>query len=72
VPDHAAASGYAQARALGFEIVLDSTIECSDGRPYPALTDFGAASVGTLSIRRFMRPVCHQNMPADPLPDDFN
>jgi 2,5-dioxopentanoate dehydrogenase len=47
-------------------------MECSDGRPYPALTDFGAASVGTLSIRRFMRTVCHQNMPADPLPDDFN
>jgi hypothetical protein len=29
-------------------------------------------SVGTLAIRRFLRPVCYQNMPAELLPDDFN
>ena len=28
------------------------------GGPYPASTNFGATSVGTLAIRRFMRPVC--------------
>jgi NADP-dependent aldehyde dehydrogenase len=33
------------------------------GGPYPASTNFGATSVGTLAIRRFMRPVCYQNMP---------
>lgn len=33
------------------------------GGPYPASTNFGATSVGTLSIRRFLRPVCYQNLP---------
>ncbi|WP_193175823.1 aldehyde dehydrogenase (NADP(+)) [Oricola nitratireducens] len=41
------------------------------GGPYPASTNFGATSVGTLSIRRFLRPVCYQNMPAALLPDDL-
>ncbi len=31
--------------------------------PYPASTNFGATSVGTLAIRRFLRPVCYQNLP---------
>ena len=35
------------------------------GGPYPATTNFGATSVGTLSIRRFLRPVSYQNLPAD-------
>jgi 2,5-dioxopentanoate dehydrogenase len=38
------------------------------GGPYPASTNFGATSVGTLSIRRFLRPVAYQNMPAELLP----
>lgn len=42
-------------------------VEVSDamvhGGPYPASTNFGATSVGTLSIRRFLRPVCYQNVP---------
>ncbi|MES0864299.1 aldehyde dehydrogenase (NADP(+)) [Ruegeria sp. SCPT10] len=38
------------------------------GGPYPATTNFGATSVGTLSIRRFLRPVCYQNVPSDLLP----
>jgi len=33
------------------------------GGPYPASTNFGATSVGTLSIRRFLRPVAFQNLP---------
>ena len=41
--------------------VADSMVH---GGPYPASTNFGATSVGTLSIRRFLRPVCYQNMPA--------
>ena len=28
-------------------------------------------SVGTLSIRRFLRPVCYQNMPEEVLPGDL-
>ena len=41
------------------------------GGPYPASTNFGATSVGTLSIRRFLRPVCYQNMPESLLPEDL-
>ncbi|MEO9530008.1 MAG: aldehyde dehydrogenase (NADP(+)), partial [Roseibium sp.] len=38
------------------------------GGPYPASTNFGATSVGTLAIRRFLRPVCYQNIPDALLP----
>ncbi|MBE9638178.1 aldehyde dehydrogenase (NADP(+)), partial [Salipiger pacificus] len=41
------------------------------GGPYPASTNFGATSVGTLSIRRFLRPVSYQNLPDALLPDDL-
>ncbi|RMC37565.1 aldehyde dehydrogenase (NADP(+)) [Paracoccus alkanivorans] len=41
------------------------------GGPYPASTNFGATSVGTLAIRRFLRPVCFQNLPEALLPDDL-
>ncbi|ARJ68303.1 aldehyde dehydrogenase (NADP(+)) [Paracoccus contaminans] len=40
--------------------VVDSMVH---GGPYPASTNFGATSVGTLSIRRFLRPVAYQNLP---------
>jgi hypothetical protein len=42
-----------------------------DGGPYPASTNFGATSVGTLSIRRFLRPVGYQNIPTGILPEDL-
>ncbi|WP_299752765.1 aldehyde dehydrogenase (NADP(+)) [uncultured Tateyamaria sp.] len=48
--------------------VADSMVH---GGPYPASTNFGATSVGTLSIRRFLRPVCYQNMPDALLPERF-
>ena len=48
--------------------VVDSMVH---GGPYPASTNFGATSVGTLSIRRFLRPVSYQNMPVDLLPADL-
>jgi NADP-dependent aldehyde dehydrogenase len=41
------------------------------GGPYPASTNFGATSVGTLAIRRWLRPVCFQNMPDALLPADL-
>jgi 2,5-dioxopentanoate dehydrogenase len=41
------------------------------GGPYPASTNFGATSVGTMAIRRFLRPVAYQNMPAALLPQDL-
>lgn len=40
------------------------------GGPYPASTNFGATSVGTLSIRRWLRPVAYQNLPKELLPID--
>lgn len=50
-------------------------VEVSDtmvhGGPYPASTNFGATSIGTMSIRRFLRPVCYQNMPDNVLPKDL-
>lgn len=48
--------------------VVDSMVH---GGPYPASTNFGATSVGTLSIRRFLRPVAYQNLPDALLPEDF-
>ena len=48
--------------------VVDSMVH---GGPYPASTNFGATSVGTMSIRRFLRPVSYQNIPADVLPMDL-
>lgn len=45
--------------------VADSMVH---GGPYPASTNFGATSVGTLAIRRFLRPVCYQNVPSELLP----
>ncbi|PLS19856.1 aldehyde dehydrogenase (NADP(+)) [Neptunicoccus cionae] len=41
------------------------------GGPYPASTNFGATSVGTMAIRRFLRPVSYQNVPTTILPDDL-
>lgn len=41
------------------------------GGPYPASTNFGATSVGTMSIRRFVRPVTFQNFPEALLPQDL-
>ena len=48
--------------------VVDSQVH---GGPYPASTNFGATSVGTLSIRRWLRPVAYQNMPEALLPADL-
>ena len=47
----------------GFPTGVEVADAMVHGGPYPASTNFGATSVGTLSIRRFLRPVCYQNMP---------
>ncbi len=41
------------------------------GGPYPASTNFGATSVGTMAIRRWLRPVAYQNLPQTLLPEDL-
>jgi len=57
--------------ANGFPTGVEVADSMVHGGPYPASTNFGATSVGTLSIRRFLRPVCYQNLPAGVLPDDL-
>ncbi|MXP28222.1 aldehyde dehydrogenase family protein [Porphyrobacter algicida] len=39
------------------------------GGPYPATTDSRTTSVGTLAMKRFLRPVCYQDLPDALLPD---
>jgi alpha-ketoglutaric semialdehyde dehydrogenase len=41
------------------------------GGPFPATTDSRFTSVGTSSIKRFVRPVCWQNWNEDLLPDEL-
>ena len=54
--------------ANGFPTGVEVADAMVHGGPYPASTNFGHTSVGTLSIRRFLRPVCYQNMPEALLP----
>lgn len=55
--------------ANGFPTGVEVADSMVHGGPYPASTNFGATSVGTLSIRRFLRPVCFQNIPGALLPE---
>jgi NADP-dependent aldehyde dehydrogenase len=55
--------------ANGFPTGVEVCDAMVHGGPYPASTNFGATSVGTLSIRRFLRPVCYQNIPEGLLPE---
>ena len=57
--------------ANGFPTGVEVCDAMVHGGPYPASTNFGATSVGTLAIRRFLRPVCYQNMPEGILPEDL-
>lgn len=57
--------------ANGFPTGVEVCDSMVHGGPYPASTNFGATSVGTLAIRRFLRPVCYQNMPTSLLPSEL-
>ena len=58
--------------ANGFPTGVEVSEAMVHGGPYPASTNFGATSVGTMSIRRFLRPVSYQNIPEDVLPTDLD
>lgn len=58
--------------ANGFPTGVEVSDTMVHGGPYPASTNFGATSVGTLSIRRFLRPVCYQNLPTDLIPEQMS
>lgn len=55
--------------ANGFPTGVEVSDTMVHGGPYPASTNFGATSVGTLSIRRFLRPVCYQNLADQLVPE---
>lgn len=57
--------------ANGFPTGVEVCDAMVHGGPYPASTNFGATSVGTLAIRRFLRPVCYQNVPTSLLPENI-
>jgi 2,5-dioxopentanoate dehydrogenase len=41
------------------------------GGPFPATSDSRTTSVGSLAIRRFLRPVCYQDLTPDLLPEEL-
>ena len=57
--------------ANGFPTGVEVSDAMVHGGPYPASTNFGHTSVGTLAIRRWLRPVCYQNIPESLLPADL-
>ena len=57
--------------ANGFPTGVEVSEAMVHGGPYPASTNFGATSVGTMAIRRWLRPVAYQNMPAAMLQGDW-
>lgn len=48
--------------ANGFPTGVEVADAMVHGGPYPASTNFGASSVGSLALQRFVRPVCFQNL----------
>ncbi|MGB5871355.1 MAG: aldehyde dehydrogenase (NADP(+)) [Albidovulum sp.] len=77
--DHQTAAGFlpilerkaGRILANGFPTGVEVSDTMVHGGPYPASTNFGATSVGTMAIRRFLRPVCYQNLPQAILPPDL-
>lgn len=57
--------------ANGFPTGVEVSDTMVHGGPFPASTNFGATSVGTMSIRRFLRPVCYQDIPMALLPEEI-
>jgi alpha-ketoglutaric semialdehyde dehydrogenase len=57
--------------ANGFPTGVEVSDAMVHGGPYPASTNFGATSVGTMSIRRWLRPVAFQNFGEALLPEDL-
>lgn len=55
--------------ANGFPTGVEVCEAMVHGGPYPASTNFGATSVGTMAIRRWLRPVSYQNIPDALLPE---
>ena len=54
--------------ANGFPTGVEVCDAMVHGGPFPATSDGRTTSVGTLAIRRFLRPVCYQDIPDNLLP----
>ena len=55
----------------GFPTGVEVADAMMHGGPWPASTNPLHTSVGTLAIRRWLRPVCYQNVPHTLLPEDL-
>ena len=55
--------------ANGFGTGVEVSPAMVHGGPYPATSDGRSTSVGTLAIRRFLRPVSYQDLPQALLPE---
>ncbi len=55
----------------GFPTGVEVSHAMVHGGPYPATSDPRFTSVGTLAIRRFLRPVCYQDVPGALLPQSL-
>jgi alpha-ketoglutaric semialdehyde dehydrogenase len=55
----------------GFPTGVEVSPAMVHGGPWPATTDARHTSVGSASIRRFLRPVCYQDWPAERLPPEL-
>ena len=57
--------------ANGFPTGVEVADSMVHGGPYPACTYAGCTSVGSLAIKRFLKPISYQNMPEILLPSVF-
>jgi alpha-ketoglutaric semialdehyde dehydrogenase len=57
--------------ANGFGTGVEVSHAMVHGGPYPATSDGRSTSVGTLAIRRFLRPICYQDIPNTVLPEEL-
>jgi alpha-ketoglutaric semialdehyde dehydrogenase len=55
----------------GFGTGVEVSHAMVHGGPYPATSDPRSTSVGSMAIRRFLRPVCYQDFPDSLLPDSL-
>ena len=55
----------------GFPTGVEVCHSMHHGGPFPATTNISFTSVGTASIKRFVRPLCFQNFPQLLLPDEL-
>jgi NADP-dependent aldehyde dehydrogenase len=53
----------------GFPTGVEVSHAMVHGGPFPATSDGRSTSVGSLAIRRFLRPVCYQDFPPGLLPE---